>query len=504
MSPKFDIEKFDGKISFSIWRVQMRAVLTQNGLKKALDGKSKKSASMTDDQWDEMDEKALSSIQLCLSKEVLREVVKETTAAGLWLKLETLYMTKNLANKLRLKERIYTIRMVEGTPIQSHLDEFNSIILDLENIDVKIYDEDKAVLLVVSLPSTYKHFKEIMLYGNNDSLSFEDVKSNLLSKEKFDLEVHSVDKGEGLSVRGRTQEKGSTSHKKSRSKSRGRKSNKTCRYCKKSGHEISDCFILKKKQEKQEKGKSPQSPEAANIEADSGDDITLSVVTSNKRSKTEWILDTGCTFHMCPYKDLFTTFEPVDCGVVLMGNDAQCKVAGIGTVQIKTNDGVVRTFSNVRYIPDLKRNLISLGTLESLGCKYSAEGGVLKVSKGSLVLLKANRIGSLYILQGIVVTGSAAVSSSMPENDVTKLWHMRLGHMSEKGMHLLSKQDRLGKQGIDKLEFCKHCVFGKQKKVSLSTATHRTKGILHYIHSDLFGAFQSSFLCRTPLYDDYH
>ena len=39
---------------------------------------------------------------------------------------------------------------------------------------------------------------------------------------------------------------------------------------------------------------------------------------------------------MCPYKDLFTTFEPVDCGVVLMGNDAQCKVAGIGTVHIKT------------------------------------------------------------------------------------------------------------------------------------------------------------------------
>ena len=94
--------------------------------------------------------------------------------------------------------------MVEGTAIQSHLNEFNSILLDLENIDIKIDDEDKVVLLVVSLPSTYKHFKEIMLYGNNDTSSFEDVKSNLLSKEKFDLEVHSMDKGEGLSVRGRT------------------------------------------------------------------------------------------------------------------------------------------------------------------------------------------------------------------------------------------------------------------------------------------------------------
>ena len=31
-----------------------------------------------------------------------------------------------------------------------------------------------------------------------------------------------------------------------------------------------------------------------------------------------------------------------------MGYDTECKVAGIGTVQIKTNDGVVRTLSKVR------------------------------------------------------------------------------------------------------------------------------------------------------------
>jgi len=66
-----------------------------------------------------------------------------------------------------------------------------------------------------------------------------------------------------------------------------------------------------------------------------------------------------------------------------MANNAQCNVTGIGTVKIKTHDGVVRTLSNVRHVPDLKRNLILLGTLESKGCKYSAEGGVLKVSKGS-------------------------------------------------------------------------------------------------------------------------
>ena len=50
-------------------------------------------------------------------------------------------MTKSLANKLHLKEQLYTIRMAIGTPIQSHLDEFNSIVMDMENIDIKIKDE---------------------------------------------------------------------------------------------------------------------------------------------------------------------------------------------------------------------------------------------------------------------------------------------------------------------------------------------------------------------------
>jgi len=61
-------------------------------------------------------------------------------------------MTKSLTNKIRLKEMLYTFRMAEGTPVQKHLNEFNSILVDLESLDVKIEDEDKVILLVVSLP----------------------------------------------------------------------------------------------------------------------------------------------------------------------------------------------------------------------------------------------------------------------------------------------------------------------------------------------------------------
>ena len=59
----------------------------------------------------------------------------------------------------------------------------------------------------------------------------------------------------------------------------------------------------------------------------------------------------------------------------------------VGTVRIKMFDDVVRTLGNVKHVPDLKRNLISLGTLDSKGHKYTGEGGVLKVSKGALILI---------------------------------------------------------------------------------------------------------------------
>ena len=74
-----------------------------------------------------------------------------------------------------------------------------------------------------------------------------------------------------------------------------------------------------------------------------------------------------------------------------MGNNASCKIASNGTVRIKIFDRVVKTLGNVRHVLDLKRNLILLSTLDSKGYKYTGESGVLKVSKGVLVVMKGRK-----------------------------------------------------------------------------------------------------------------
>ena len=101
------------------------------------------------------------------------------------------------------------------------------------------------------------------------------------------------------------------------------------------------------------------------MESNRTDGELLVASDANSRAGENWILDFSCTFHMTPNPNWFSTYEPVHKGAILMGNNAFCKVAGIGTVCIKMFDGVVRTLGDVRHVPDLERNLISLSTLDA-------------------------------------------------------------------------------------------------------------------------------------------
>lgn len=106
---RFDIEKFDGKINFGLWQVQVRDILIQQGLHRALKGRKGKREDMDDDDWEEYDLQACSAIRLCLAKEIMYNVMRENSAASLWAKLESLYMTKSLTSRIYLKKQLYKL-----------------------------------------------------------------------------------------------------------------------------------------------------------------------------------------------------------------------------------------------------------------------------------------------------------------------------------------------------------------------------------------------------------
>ena len=106
-----------------------------------------------------------------------------------------------------------------------------------------------------------------------------------------------------------------------------------------------------------------------------------------------------------------------------MGNNASYKVTSIGIIHIKMFDGVVHTRGDVKHVPNLKRNLISLSTLEAKRYKYTGEGRVMKISKGALVVMKGiQKTVMLYDLQASTITRDAVVASrSLSKEDITKL-----------------------------------------------------------------------------------
>ena len=59
---KVDIQKFDGEISFNLWKVHMRAVLIQHGLWKVFSGPYTKPSTMTDEEWAKQQKKKCGSL----------------------------------------------------------------------------------------------------------------------------------------------------------------------------------------------------------------------------------------------------------------------------------------------------------------------------------------------------------------------------------------------------------------------------------------------------------
>ncbi|KAK2367568.1 alpha carbonic anhydrase [Trifolium repens] len=305
MGSKFDIEKFTGSNDFGLWKVKMKAVLVHNNCAEALKG-AEMPASLSDAEKAVLNEKAVSCITLCLADKVLREVAKETNAADMWAKLESLYMTKSVAHKQFLKQKLYFYRMVESKSITEQLAEFNKIIDDLANIDVKLEDEDKALHLLCTLPKSYESFKDTMLYGKETPVTLEEVQSALRTKEltKFkDLKVE--DGANALNVSGG---KGGSRGKKAKSKVGDKW---TCFHCQKKGHFKRDCPELKDK-----------NGSAHVVDGSSGDEnyeTAEALVVSSWESEESKSLDSGGSHDVLELWDVGVVSDKVEWFCKLQG-----------------------------------------------------------------------------------------------------------------------------------------------------------------------------------------
>ena len=111
-------------------------------------------------------------------------MLQEKYAAELWLKLESIYMSKDLTSKMHMKLKLFTLKMQEGDSVLTHLSVFKEIVADLVSMEVEYDDEDLGLLLLCSLPSSYASFGDNILLSR-DELTLAEVCEALQSREKM-------------------------------------------------------------------------------------------------------------------------------------------------------------------------------------------------------------------------------------------------------------------------------------------------------------------------------
>nr|AAL75758.1 Putative pol polyprotein [Oryza sativa Japonica Group]AAL91606.1 Putative pol polyprotein [Oryza sativa Japonica Group]AAP51771.1 hypothetical protein LOC_Os10g01440 [Oryza sativa Japonica Group] len=205
-SMKYDLPLLDYKTRFSLWQVKMRAVLAQTSdLDEALESFGKKKMTEWTAEEKRKDRKALSLIQLHLSNDILQEVLQEKTAAELWLKLESICMSKDLTREWFCVEPYIGLQGDHCRPS-----------VDGAEVYEALQNREKMKGMVQS-----------------------DVSSS---------------KGEALQVRGRSEQRTyNDSNDRDKSQSRGcskSRGKKFCKYCKKKNHFIEECWKLQNKEKR--------------------------------------------------------------------------------------------------------------------------------------------------------------------------------------------------------------------------------------------------------------
>ncbi|KAL0387501.1 UNVERIFIED_CONTAM: Retrovirus-related Pol polyprotein from transposon TNT 1-94 [Sesamum radiatum] len=196
-----------------------------------------------------------------------------------------------------------------------------------------------------------------------------------------------------------------------------------------------DCPKLKKQADEKRDDSSKSTNVVQNDGSDCSDGDMLSVSTNQYVDAC--ILDSGCSYHTTPNREWFTSYRSCNSSSLYLGDDRCCNIVGVGDVRIKMNG----------FIP-----------------KADEDRETIRIVKGALTVMKGKiTAGNIYKLLGNTVVGGVHSVDSCDDN--TKLWHMRLGHLSERGMTELHKRNLLCGVKRCKLDFW----------------------ILDYVHSDVWG-----------------
>ena len=208
------------------------------------------------------------------------------------------------------------------------------------------------------------------------------------------------------------------------------------------------------------------------------DDGCVSLATQD----SNWVIDSGASFHVTSHSDFFTSYKTGDFVNVRMRNSGVSKIVGIGDVCLETSIGNKLVLKDVRHVLDIRLNLISTGRLDDEGFTNSFGESKWKLTKCSLVVARGKKQNTLYVMKAKLHKGE--INAAQRDASI-ELWHRKLGHISEKGLQTLArKQFFPNLQGMP-LKTCNFLV-GKAHRVAFHTyPPSRRLNVIDLIHTNV-------------------
>ncbi|WVZ17355.1 hypothetical protein V8G54_010337 [Vigna mungo] len=404
---------------------------------------------------------------------------------------------KTPRNKAHLVRRLVKLEYSDDQNMIEHLNTFKGIVNQLMKADMKIDDELQALLLLSSLPESWDTLLVTLSNSAPDGkLSLDNITDSLLNEESRKKERGSSSYLEANVVenRGRSEHRSKGKREKSRGRFKSRSKGLTCFYCGKDGHKKPECRFLNRDQKNGIVVNPKKKLEEKTTTAVVSDDANVFLISEVNYlniafDDCTWIVDTGASFHVTPHEGFFLSYQKGDFGTVKMGNHVTSKIVGIREVTLTIENGTRLVLKEVRHVPEMRLNLISVGKLDDAGMNNQFSDGKWKLYRGSMIVARGKKEGSLYCMQGKTYKGETNVA----QEESKELWHKRLGHMSEKGLEILAK-DHLQSIKGQPLELCEDCLAGKQRRVSFRRSENgrRKDHILDLVHSDVCSTSEKS------------
>jgi hypothetical protein len=429
---------------------------------------------------------------ICLAVEPEQQIhVRDTsTAKEAWDALKHQFARVSVSQIVRLRQQYYSCRSKSGDSMLDHINRIKSLHDQLREMGIEYNDKELAMTLLASLPESYNSLITALDAVGEDTLTYQKVKGMLLndaariSVTKKDEDAYTMQRP--YNKRGfKPKDQGKTENPNQNS-FRG-----TCHSCKKRGHFARDCPQRKNNPSNSNKGKSSIHCTAEEpCDQDDADEIALFVTGDENHSG--WIIDSGATQHMTYERDSLSEYVEFKrpCKVNL-GDNRVILAYGKGTYRLSTDlNGSSQKIAlkNVLYLPELKRNLLSVQAMSKLGATVVFKGDECRISMDSRLVGIGIMHGKLYMLK-VVLEEYVNVVKSDPNME---LWHCRFGHL---GMDNVSKllnsrmvEGMSGAKDGDMSDVCEACVQGKQHRSPYpKKSSNKATELFETVHSDVCG-----------------